>query len=246
MVSKQQKDMKTNIFRTLLCLILIGLALAGCEHYEDEGALQYEEETFSISDFDRLEMGDAFVIRVEQGNYFSIQVRGDRRNIDDLEVRKSGNTLVVRFDGFENRQHETYIDIVMPTLVAATLSGATESVITGFEDAQSLTLSLSGASVNQTDVTVQQINLSLSGASVATVTGRGEDLHAEVSGASTLKAFAFPVETAYVNVSGASNGKVSVETHLQAVASGASTVLYRGNPVVESEVSGGSSIHNDN
>lgn len=238
--------MKTNIFKTLLFVIITSLALTGCERYEDDGALQYQEENFTISDFERLEIGDAFVIRVEQGNYFSVQVRGDRRNIDDLEVRKSGNTLVVRYDEYENRQHETYIDIVMPTLAAATLSGATQSVITGFEEVENFSLSLSGASVAQVDLIAANLTIVLSGASVADLRGASSTLMAEVSGASTLKAFSFPVQTAEVNVSGASVGKVTVANHLHAIATGASTVLYRGNPVVDSEASGGSSIHSDN
>jgi hypothetical protein len=238
--------MKTSIFKTIIGMMGLTLILSSCEMYEDEGSLQYEEKTYSITDFDRIEMGDAFIVRVEQGDYFSINVRGDRRNIDDLEVRKSGSTLLVHFDEFENRQHETYIDIVMPNLKGATLSGATESTLTGFEDVDAFTLSLSGAAINQTDIDAQQVTLTLSGASVATLTGKGKDLHAEVSGASILKAHDFPVQTTYINVSGASTCRITVTEHLHAIASGASTVVYRGNALVESETSGGSSIHKDN
>jgi hypothetical protein len=238
--------MKTNIFKTLFTIITLSIAVTACEQYEDDGALQYQEENFTLSDFESLEIGDAFVIRVEQGNYFSIQARGDRRNISDLDIRKSGNTLIVRYDEYENRQYETYIDIVMPTLSAATFSGATQSVITGFEELDNFRLSLSGASVAQTDLIASSVSIILSGASVADLRGSSSNLTAEVSGASTLKAFSFPVQTAEVNVSGASVGKVTVANHLHAMATGASTVLYRGNPVVESEASGGSSIHKDN
>lgn len=238
--------MKTNIFKTLLVIITLSIAMTGCEQYEDDGSLQYQEENFTISDFEHIEIGDAFVIRVEQGNYFSVQVRGDRRNISDLDIRKSGNTLIVRYDEYENRQYETYIDIVMPTLAAATFSGATQSVITGFEELENFRLSLSGASVTQTDLVTANLNIILSGASVADLRGASSNLTAEVSGASTLKAFSLPVQSAEVKVSGASVGKVTVANHLHAIATGASTVLYRGNPVVESDASGGSSIHNDN
>lgn len=238
--------MKTSLFKTFIGILSITLVLSACEMYEDEGSLQYEEETYSINDFDRIEMGDAFIVHVEQGDYFSVSVRGDRRNIDDLEVRKSGSTLLVYFDEFENRQHETYIEIVMPSLTGATLSGATESILTGFENVDTFTLSLSGASINQTDIDAQQVTLTLSGASVATLTGNGNALRAEVSGASILKGHNFPVQTAYVNASGASTAKVTVEEHLHALATGASTIVYRGNALVESETSGGSSIHKDN
>lgn len=240
------KTMKTPFLKTLILLAVLTFVASSCHEYEDEGSLQYQETSYSISDFDRLEIGDAFIIRVEQGNYFSVAVRGDRRNLDDLEVRKSGNTLVVRYDEYENRHHDTYLYIIMPTVVAATFSGASHSVITGFDDLAVFTLSLSGASVSQVDATAEDLNLNLSGASIAELRGEGISLDAEVSGASSLKAFTYPVQSAYVNVSGASHGKVTVSTHLDAIVTGASAVLYRGNPTITSEVSGASTLLKEN
>jgi hypothetical protein len=66
-----------------------------------------------------------------------------------------------------------------------------------------------------------------------------------LSGASVLKAFDFAVSKAKVNASGASHCKVTVSDNLTVIASGASTVLYHGDPTVNSNVSGGSSVHQD-
>lgn len=238
--------MKTTLFKTVILISTLALTLSGCYEYEDEGPIQYEEKSFSITDFDRLEIGDAFIIRVEQGNYFSASVRGDRRNIDDLEVRKSGNTLIICYDEYENRRHETYIDITMPTIVAATFSGASNSILTGFDELNTFTFSLSGASISQSDLQADRLILNLSGASIADLRGEAIDLKAEISGASSLKAYNFPVQTADMNVSGASVGKVTVRDELYAIVSGASSVRYRGNPLVEGDVSDASSLQSDN
>jgi hypothetical protein len=104
-------------------------------------------------------------------------------------------------------------------------SGASNSVVTGFTHDGVFKISLSGASVSQLDLVGEVTDLSLSGASTLTLTGSSTELSAGVSGASVLRAFNFPV----VNV----------------VASGASSVLYRGSPAVTSNVSGGSSVHQD-
>jgi Putative auto-transporter adhesin, head GIN domain len=237
--------MKTSFLRNTIAIGFLALSLTACFDYEDEGPLQYQEERFTITDFDRLEIGDAFIIRVTEGNYFSVEVRGDRRNLDDLDVYKSGSTLVVRYDEYENRRHETYIDIVMPSMSAAVFSGATNSVITGFDDLELLNLSLSGASVSQIDIEASQLILNLSGASVADLRGAVVNLNAEVSGASSIKAFTMPVVNAHLNVSGASVAKVTVSENLDAIVSGASTVFYRGNPVITEEVTGGSSLQRD-
>ncbi|NBP69280.1 MAG: DUF2807 domain-containing protein [Cytophagia bacterium] len=237
--------MKTSLLKNTLAIAFLAITLTACFDYEDEGPLQYQEERFNITDFERIEIGDAFIIRVTEGNYFSVEVRGDRRNLDDLEVYKSGNTLIVRYDEFENRKHETYVDIVMPSLSAALFSSATNSVITGFDDLESVTIGLSGASVAQIDMEAAQLNMNLSGASVVDLRGQVNSLQAEISGASSLKAFNMPSVNANLHVSGASVAKVSVSENLDAHVSGASTVIYRGNPIIHEDVSGGSSLQRD-
>lgn len=222
----------------------IPLVLSSC-YTEDPGDLRPMNKSYDLDDFDRLEMGDAFVIRVEKGNFFSISARGDERNINDLQVRKEGSTLVIRFDKSRNRKHDTYIDITMPELKEVNFSGASNSIVTGFADDGVFKISLSGASVSQVELDGEVADLSLSGASTLTLTGSASELSAGVSGASVLRAFNFPVDEAYVNASGASNARVTVSDKLNVVASGASSVTYRGAPAVTSNVSGGSTVHQD-
>jgi hypothetical protein len=218
---------------------------SSCFQSEDPGPVQEVEKEYTLTDFDRLEISDAFNIDVEQGNYFEISVRGDRRNVDDLVVKTEGNTLVIRYKDNRNRRHDTYINITMPSIVAANFSGASDSMISGFHDLRSFDFYLSGASVCQLDLNATQLDIVLSGASYLNIRGTGEKLHAELSGASVLKAFHFPVTDSEMRVSGASDGHVTVSNSLKAIASGASVILYRGNPTVTSEVSGSSSVHQD-
>ena len=74
----------------------------------------------------------AFNIEVEQGNAFSVSVKGDRRNIDDLNVYKNGSTLVVEFDDNGNRHHDTYVSDNYAHLKGVNFSGASVSKITWF------------------------------------------------------------------------------------------------------------------
>lgn len=234
--------LKKNLSLFLSAIIL--LILSSCET-EDPGPLQEVEKEFAIVDFDRLEMGSALNVRVEHGNTYSVQARGDRRNINDLEVFKSGSTLVIQFDDNANRKHETYITITMPHLDAVNFSAASVSKIVGFTGGENLDLYLSGASVCQLDAEYQHINLAISGASSLRMYGEGDMIDAEISGASVLTAFDYQVREASVNVSGASSGKVMVTEQLEVVAGGASSLLYRGNPSVSVDVSGSSTVQKD-
>lgn len=229
----------------LMMMMAVSALLMSCSETEDPGPLQEVEKEFSVSDFDRLEIGDAIHIDVEQGNFFEVSVRGDRRNIDDLKVKTKGSTLIVKFDENRNRRHDTYITITMPAIVSANFSSATDSRISGFYDLDSFELYLSGASVSQLDIEATDLQVVLSGASKLTARGGGETLDANLSGASSMRAFNYPVESAVVNVSGASDSFVTVESELHAIASGASKVRYRGNPSVTVDVSGASKVEQD-
>lgn len=236
--------MKTSFYR-LIVFFSFSVLVTSCYQAEDPGPLQDYERDFSIVDFDRLDMGDAFHITVRQGNLFEVKASGDRRNIDDLIVRKEGSTLLIRYDENRNRRHTTYIDITMPTLHAAYFSGATDSRVSGFDDIENLTINLSGASTSQFDVYAANLDVLLSGASQLYLYGEGEVMDAEVSGASYLRAFSFPTNTSRLNVSGASKVNVTAANELNVVATGASHVSYRGTPQVESEVSGASAVEPD-
>lgn len=234
----------TNLLTYTVILFAV-LVFASCDYSEDPGPLQEIEKEFNETDFDRLEMGDALHVDVEQGNFFEISVRGDRRNINDLEVFKEGSTLIVRFDEWENRRHETYVTITMPTIVGANFSGASNSRISGFEDLTTFDLYLSGASTSQVDIVAGEFETVVSGASVLNLRGSSSAMNAEITGASVLKAFNFPVVTSDILATGASHASITVADQLKAVASGASSVTYRGNPTVTSDVSGSSSVRQE-
>jgi len=216
-----------------------------CTHTEDPGPLWEDNRKFAVMDFDRLEMGSGFQIDVEQASSFEVQAHGDMRNLDDLEVFVTGNTLMARFKNNANRKHSTRIEIRMPALAGANLSGGTYSKIEEFESDQQLDLYLSGGSLCQLEAGYKKVNLVLSGASKLDMEGLGDEMSAELSGASELNAFEYPVRAADVNVSGASFGKITVTDNLNAVGTGASRLVYRGSPSVTSNVSGASSVGKD-
>lgn len=234
--------MKNTWYLAVICGIVIAALFTGCQT-EDPGPLQYTERDYSLTDFDRLEMGSAFHIEVKQGTFFKIHVSGDQRNINDLEVYKSGSTLVIKYDEQVNRRHDTHIEIEMPVLHGVNFSGASVSTIEDFESDSELDLILSGASVCQIEAGYRELNVNVSGASKLIMDGLGDELHADVSGASTISAFDFPVDEAYLNVTGASLAKVTVSNELDVTASGASEVIYKGNPTLQSNTSGDSKVH---
>lgn len=203
-------------------------------------------QTFNLRDFDQLEMGNAFDIHVRQSGQFSISVRGDRRDVQDLDVYvdRSGK-LVMKYRNWRVRRYDMEVDITMPTLTEVDFSGATTSTIEGFTNGRTLDVELSGASKSVIDSDWDRINVDLSGASDLVLHGQGLTIAGELSGASRVDAFDYPVDNVDLDLSGASTARVLVGKTLRVNASGGSTLRYRGTPELRSNISGGSTVKPD-
>jgi len=232
------------LFKTFSAIVLLIGVFASCTLQEDPGPIQYSEQLYDVTDFDRLDIGDAMFVTVVRGTGFSISAKGDRRNLNDLIVTRQGNTLTARFSENRNRRHTTYIMITMPSLVSANFYGATTATISSFETEEFL-LNLSGASMTQLDVTAERSTFNVSGASNLSLSGISKHVTADISGASLFKGYNMDTEDINIIVSGASHGYVRASKTLVAEATGASSILYRGDAVVTSKVSGTSSIMKD-
>lgn len=241
------------IFLFTLTVSLTIISLSGCFINLDPtsssfGSSDEIERTYSATDlgtFDRLDMGSAYRITVVPGNIPSMTVKGDRRDVEDLEINTRTNTLNVRYNKSRIRRYTLTIRITMPTLRGVDFSGASKSDISGFRNLNDLSIELSGASKGNFDVQANRVTLDLSGASKSEFTGSGSSFRATVSGASELRSFDYPVADATVDVSGASHAYVTISNNLNVTATGASKVRYRGNPSVKQTVSGASKVEKD-
>lgn len=203
-----------------------------------------------VSDFQKLEINGNFYVEVKQGAAYRVELDGSRRNVWAVRVRTDGNTLNIGYgDGFQmfNRRKRVNVRITMPTLSGVEFTGATRAEVKGFNQNTDFDVQLTGASTAVfTSLNAQTIDAELSGAAKLTLVGDARTLKADISGASELKAASLKTSEADVDASGASNAQVYVEQKLQATATGASHVGYKGSVTnVNKSTSGGSSVDRD-
>ena len=122
-----------------------------------------------------------------------------------------------------------------------TASGSSDVVIDGSLSGEELSIHLAGASDLKGSLAVKRLRLDQSGASDVTLKGTVADLEIMISGASEVKAYELQAETCKATASGASDVKVTVTKTLSAVASGASSIYYRGESSVTNIQSSGAS-----
>jgi len=184
--------------------------------------------------FDQVSMSGGFVAHITRADTYRVVVRLDENLEEYLRLEAPGRTLEIGMEpnlsilGTATRE----VEITMPELAGLELSGATRGIVSGFDSTADLSVEVSGASKLDGDIQAGDASVEVSGASTVELSGSGGELVLNASGASTADLADFQVGDANVEASGASTAKVNASGRLDAEASGASRVLYLGDPTL--------------
>ena len=201
-------------------------------------------ETFSYSDFTKIEAHNGFQLELTKSSIFSVEITADDNIQEHIEVKQSGETIIIRLRGVLSLiSGQLKAKITMPELYYLDLSGGSRASITGFSSSHGFSAGLSGGSRVEGDMTAADADFDLSGGSQVVLTGSADDLDVNGSGGSQLDLEAFSVNNADINLSGGSRATVSVDGTLDVNLSGGSKVIYTGEPTLgDIDLSGGSTI----
>jgi hypothetical protein len=208
------------------------------------GSGNLETEEYAFANFTRVEVSSAFVFEIKKSSSYSINVTADDNVIDRVQISQDGQTLKIKVGGVPSFRRVTLkASVTMPQLGGLTVSGASRGTVANFNSTEAVSIVVSGASRVTGDITAGDIGFDVSGASTVQLEGSADDMTATVSGASRFSLGDFAVNNADVNISGASTGTINLDDRLDANVSGASTLLYIGDPVMGTiNVSGASTL----
>jgi hypothetical protein len=201
-------------------------------------------QQFDLADFTAVQAANAFAVDIVQADSFSVTVRVDNDLLDRLDVSKDGDTLRLRLEPRDGVEGDVTLEasITMPDLDSLELSGATRANVSGFSSTGPLSIELTGASRLDGDLEAGSVDMEASGASRVALEGSATDLSVRSSGASSLDLADFLVDTADIELSGASDATVNVRERIDGVdVSGASTLRYMGDPELSDVSSSGAS-----
>ncbi|MDN4165634.1 DUF2807 domain-containing protein [Cytophagales bacterium LB-30] len=233
----------TTTIKTLVHLTLGALLFSSCQWAEDPGPIQEETEYFSEDNFYQIEVGDALRVEIFQDNFFEVRARGDERNLDDLMVYTSGDRLFIRFEDNDRRRHETYVYITLPRLTYLKVKQAANVRIDTWQAEEKLVFDFQeAASGTLQSLVAPEMEFRLSGASCVNVSGETVQMDYVGKEASSLKGIDLFTQETHAVLEGASQLEVTVRDFLKARLDGASLLKYQGNPEIDSEVSGASTL----
>ena len=192
-----------------------------------------------LTDFDGIDLSGAFDVNIHGGDNYSVELIGPEHEKDKYNVYRSGETLVIDYEGKRNFNFnfedidvdEVRINITMPSLenLEAVGYGTIRLEELSMDD---IDIDLKGPIRARGNLDAQNIMVTLNGNAEADLSGRARTLSAEIKFASSLNAYNLEVEEATIETSGASSAKVNVTGILEMEEGVASNIDYRGNPQV--------------
>lgn len=189
---------------------------------------EYTKE-FDVRDFQKVEVGGAYAIDLQQGDRFMVSVDGDRDDVEKITVSvdNGGTLLVKRMNDskiFDINDQRIGLRITMPDLKDIKLSGASKARISGFRNLDRLYAELSGAVEAEFDIRADRLELEATGASKVTVKGRARSAKITLTGACKLDATGMEMNEADVRAVGASQAEMGKVKRLNKTTVGVSKI----------------------
>jgi hypothetical protein len=188
-----------------------------------QGSGNLQTEKRNAADFKSIDVGGVFEVEVVAQKDFSVEVEADDNLLQYIRTEVKGGTLEIKADKRLSPKNPIHIRVSAPNIEKLEVSGVSKLSLTNLQN--------------------DSLKIDVSGASKVMIDGATKNLDVELSGASRLDAENLKSENANVDGSGASNASLSVSGDLKVDLSGASKVIYTGNPKnLEKSTSGASSV----
>lgn len=234
--------------RIILMVVLLG---AGVISKAQNVVYDENAEVRTVSNFNSIELSGAVSLYLSQGSSAGVAVSaGEAKYNNKIRTEVRNGVLRISVDagvwnGFNwtNKKLKAYVTAI--DLNRLEVSGASYVSIEGALKTNELKLDISGASELKGILNVNTLNLDISGASVVRLTGAAKSGLIDASGAVKVDSYGLSIDTCKASSSGASDIRVTVNSELNADASGGSSIYYKGAAVAKVlNASAGATIKN--
>ena len=193
--------------------------------------------------FDKIAVSSTIKLIISQGTQIALAVSAsDEKYKEEIKTIVKNGTLHIYTAGstkWSRRSRNNIVYLSFKDISSLKASEASEVIILDTLSLKSFDVSLSGASRFSATFNAEQLQFDLSGASKATCSGYVKKISINCSGASDMNGFLLYADTAALDASGASDINIYVIKDLNAEASGASHISYKGKPEVANVKSSG-------
>ena len=232
--------------QVMLMVMLVSAVLFAQKTINDPNA-----EPRNLSGFHAIKISNSFTVYISQGNEDAVAISASKTEYKAKIITKVENgVLIIRFDddkkfwkGWNGDKQRLTAYISIKKIDRLDVGGACDVYFEEGLAAEGLSIDLSGASDMKGKIDAKTLKVDISGASSATISGNAATLDVEASGASDFKGYELVTNYCDAKASGASSVNITVNKELNANASGASNVRFKGEGLIRDiKTSGASNV----
>lgn len=190
-------------------------------------------------------------MHVQQGDEHSIEITAREKTLDKIIVEIDDDKLIIRFS-FEDRWMSNFepgtieINVVTPEIEMLSVQGSGDIYAEGLIETFKMELNVAGSGdikLSKLDCEVLDADIAGSGDIVLSGKSTAREMDINIAGSGDIVAHQFKVETAEVKIAGSGDCEVFVTDRLDVKIFGSGDVIYKGDPHVNSNISGSGKIH---
>jgi hypothetical protein len=158
--------MKKFIVLFITLLVLMTVSLTGCSAiFHTSGTGQVVDKTYDFKDFTGVKISENYQYDIGQADNYSVVISARADVFERVDIRQSGNTLIVSMKFVPFTSSIARITITMPQLNTLGVANSCDGSATGFVSNNDLDISLSGSSELEADFTAGKTSMNISSSS---------------------------------------------------------------------------------
>lgn len=239
--------MKTNSKLLLISLIAFNFftfQFLQAQFIKGDGNVTKEER--NVSSFKSVEVEDGIDLYITQGDKESLEIEADQNLHEYIQTEIEGDNLRIYLSKGVRKATTLKINLSVVDIKGLSASGGSDVYTRGILKLNDLSVICSGGSDIRLEIETGELKFKASGGSDGFIKGVAKVFKAKASGGSDIKASGLEAGTCEIELSGGSDAEIHATNELMVKASGGSDVSYKGKPAkIDSNMSGGSSLHHD-
>lgn len=210
-------------------------------------AFGQKKETRTVGTFTSISASAGLNVFIKKGSTSSVVVEADEKRLDKVKTEVKNGTLKLDVESkswtWGSGNSEVNVYVTYTSLNAISVSGGVDLESEGILTSDNLSIAASGGSDMKLEINVKDLNISLSGGADLVLKGKADKVEINASGGSDLSAYGLTCQDANIKASGGADVEITVDKSLNANASGAADISYKGKVKdVKANKSGGASV----
>jgi hypothetical protein len=229
---------------TLVSLTLIASCINGQIHKTVRGNGDVVKKDRNVESFDGIKVSSGVSVYLRQGDKESVTVEADENLHEYIITEVKGGVLHVYSDAIIRNAEKERVYVTMKEIHSLKTSSAGDIIGEAPIKCEDVEIGVSSAGDIKLEITAKKVEVDISSSGNVRLTGEAETLNADLSSAGDLEAYEFKVKEADVTVSSAGDAKVYASERINARASSAGDITYKGDPkFVDAHSSSAGGIH---